>query len=333
MGSTVECPRCGFDQPEGEECLSCGIVFSKYAQDGADAPAKLPDILEPVPVPSSTPPPTRPVTGGEAFQQHLGGVPPRPDAAGRFKFQYTRPQTEPIGQFAMILRALASLGCLGISILMVANGRGLVSVWPYVVMVFYAGVAVWGLTTFRASVTLRQFAVEMLALVALTLGLRAAQPDLFAVEAESEPTHASFAPALPQTPVGRFAGASVELTDTLVDVLTDPSPMSRAEWQAVDRKLDFAALRARYAALSDDDKAEVFDVWRRIRDFGATIEPVLDRFAIKGPETVELRPPEEAVAGLRAEAAKAQALARGLRARLLVFPSSHDARVSPEQFR
>lgn len=26
----TECPKCGFEQPEGEECRACGIIFAKY---------------------------------------------------------------------------------------------------------------------------------------------------------------------------------------------------------------------------------------------------------------------------------------------------------------
>ncbi len=32
MGSTVTCPQCGFQQPETDECVKCGIVISKFKQ-------------------------------------------------------------------------------------------------------------------------------------------------------------------------------------------------------------------------------------------------------------------------------------------------------------
>jgi thiol-disulfide isomerase/thioredoxin len=36
-----ECPQCGFDQPAGEECLRCGIVFARYRGTGVAMPARL----------------------------------------------------------------------------------------------------------------------------------------------------------------------------------------------------------------------------------------------------------------------------------------------------
>ena len=28
----MTCPQCGFEQPETDECIKCGIIISKYAQ-------------------------------------------------------------------------------------------------------------------------------------------------------------------------------------------------------------------------------------------------------------------------------------------------------------
>ncbi len=32
VGPTVTCPQCGFEQPETDECIKCGIIISKYFQ-------------------------------------------------------------------------------------------------------------------------------------------------------------------------------------------------------------------------------------------------------------------------------------------------------------
>lgn len=32
VGPTVTCPQCGFEQPETDECIKCGIIISKYVQ-------------------------------------------------------------------------------------------------------------------------------------------------------------------------------------------------------------------------------------------------------------------------------------------------------------
>ena len=31
-GPTITCPQCGFEQPESDECIKCGIIISKYMQ-------------------------------------------------------------------------------------------------------------------------------------------------------------------------------------------------------------------------------------------------------------------------------------------------------------
>lgn len=31
-GSTITCPQCGFEQPETDECIKCGMMISRYAQ-------------------------------------------------------------------------------------------------------------------------------------------------------------------------------------------------------------------------------------------------------------------------------------------------------------
>ena len=31
-GAVVTCPQCGFEQPETDECIKCGIIISKYVQ-------------------------------------------------------------------------------------------------------------------------------------------------------------------------------------------------------------------------------------------------------------------------------------------------------------
>ena len=45
-------------------------------------------------------------------------------------------------------------------------GGGLMSVMPYVIMVAYGCAALWGLTTYKGKITIRQFAIEMCVLQA-----------------------------------------------------------------------------------------------------------------------------------------------------------------------
>lgn len=64
------CPKCGFDQPDGPECMRCGIVVSRYKGPVAGAGS--------IPVP---PPPPAFASGG--FQPAAPPPPPPPFSVGR----------------------------------------------------------------------------------------------------------------------------------------------------------------------------------------------------------------------------------------------------------
>ena len=36
-GPKITCPQCGFEQPETDECIKCGVIISKYLRDQEDA--------------------------------------------------------------------------------------------------------------------------------------------------------------------------------------------------------------------------------------------------------------------------------------------------------
>ncbi|HEX4964918.1 MAG TPA: hypothetical protein VF173_29175 [Thermoanaerobaculia bacterium] len=73
------CPKCGFEQPEGPECLRCGIIVSRYRGPAAGARVTPPAFspAAPAPPPSFIPPP--PVIAGGTVQAPL---PPPPQIVG-----------------------------------------------------------------------------------------------------------------------------------------------------------------------------------------------------------------------------------------------------------
>ncbi len=84
------CPKCGFEQPDGGECIRCGLIISRYkgpvfGEAGAAGPPGTPPAFEPVaasPPPSFIPPPPV-IAGGMVLAPAGGGFgDPPPVAAG-----------------------------------------------------------------------------------------------------------------------------------------------------------------------------------------------------------------------------------------------------------
>lgn len=81
------CPKCGFEQPDGVECMRCGVIVSRYkgpvagAAAGNTPPPFAPGLPPPLPPPSFIPPP--PVIAGGAVHAPLPPPPPlSPPPAG-----------------------------------------------------------------------------------------------------------------------------------------------------------------------------------------------------------------------------------------------------------
>jgi hypothetical protein len=64
------CPKCGFEQPDGVECMRCGIIVSRYkglvagAGPGDTPPPFAPGAIPPPPLPSPFMPPPPVIAGG-----------------------------------------------------------------------------------------------------------------------------------------------------------------------------------------------------------------------------------------------------------------------------
>lgn len=322
----MQCPRCGFDQPDSDECIGCGIVISKYLASVGDATeAEAPrDAFAEAPVAKGY---SAAHAGLEAEAPHDAGrhEPPTTGSATIAPtglFQRHSKADEPIGRTAFVIRALAALACLGIAILMVINGRGLVSWWPYIIMVFFASAALWGLTTLRQEITLQQFASEMAVLVVFTLVLRAASPEMFEVESEQAVPSATIKPRMPQTALGRFTTRLLDFLEAGSKLTGLEGHVPDAQWNALTKQLDFEDVQRRYALLSTDDQTSVYDVWKRLKDFGPLLSGAIDRHTTQGEAGVDVSIPEAERKAVLAELKDARARADRLRARILIYPTA-----------
>lgn len=186
-----------------------------------------------------------------------------------------------IGGAASVIRIVAAFVCLGLGVVMVLNGEGLRSAWPYAVMVFYGAGALWGLLTARQSITVRQFGIEMAVLVLVTVALRLASPETFAIESSETSAKPAAATRLPDSPIGRFTRSCIDFLEATDDVLKLSAPVERERWATLSKALDFSALKLAYDGLDTEERARVFDVWKRLADFGPIVASMLERYMIE----------------------------------------------------
>ena len=220
----------------------------------------------------------------------------------------------------MVIRSLAGLACLGIAVLMFANGKGLLSVWPYVIMVFYAGAALWGLSSFRQKITLQQFATEMAFLVVVTLAMRVAAPEMFTVESQTKGTPKVVQPYLPQTALGSFTKRVLVYVEAGRAVMASRDVVSTSTWDNWSSQTDFAGVKGMYSVLSTEDRARVWDVWKRVEELGPMLADMQSRYRTPEDDGVRFKAPENERATVQRELDEALVKAGQLRARLLVYP-------------
>lgn len=136
----MNCPKCGFEQPDQAVCLSCGIVFAKYRPDAhpPEAPAR----------------PAHDVSAPSAFAQ-------------------------PAGRIGRLLRLGAALLCAINAAIMWLNGSAKATFAIYVALVFFVVACAHLLLTIRQRVTLRQLTIELAVVAAVSLGAKFSYPQIF----------------------------------------------------------------------------------------------------------------------------------------------------------
>ena len=374
----MECPKCGFAQPEGAECIACGIIFAKYwavhgPPSGAESsapeePPPEPQTTAPAPsvepVPASTPTydellaqtmateaasrveTNEPVAAYDLAAEDVESAPEPTSVSDEVGSDAEAPAPQPvaptargpapshrvfrsdtraevtIGRSTMFIRALAGVACLGIAVLMFANGKGLLSVWPYVIMVFYGGAAIWGLASLSQKVSIQQFAVEMAVLVAVTLGLRVAAPEMFTVESPTQGVVPKITkPYLPKTPLGRFTKRVLTYIESGRQIIDAHDVVPEPRWKTWTRDASFEEIKATYTLLSTDERARVWDVWKRVAEVGPMLTDMVARYAKAEGDGVRLTASGSERKTVMAELERADLSAGQLRARLLIYPT------------
>lgn len=216
--------------------------------------------------------------------------------------------------------------CLAIAVLMIVNGKGLVSVMPYVIMVCYAAASLWGITTFRTHITVRQFAVEMAVLVAGTLLLRAASPEMFSVEAPAavEAQRAIVKPRLPTTALGRYcreALGALRASGELLEVRGRIEPLA---YKALVAQLKYDELDTLHGLLDGNDQARVYAIHRRAAKFGSLLVEAIQAHGRDSQPGVPFVPSTDQHREIARGLQEALTHAENLKTRILVVPTTSD---------
>jgi hypothetical protein len=218
---------------------------------------------------------------------------------------------------------LGALACLAIAVLMIVNGKGLVSVMPYVIMVAYGCAAIWGLTTFRGKITIKQFAIEMVVLVAGTLALRTASPEMFSVEpvdGDAPAVRAIVKPHLPRNALGRYTQRSLTILRAS-DELAHPLPTTDAA--RVDMLLEYVeieGLTELFNLLSRSDQERVDGIQKRSIKYVPNLVEAIEAHRRSVGRQSTFRAEHEGKHKTARELKAALIRAQGLRARILVVP-------------
>ncbi len=144
----MNCPKCGFVQPEADECVQCGVLVARYRPDSERPKA-----------------PTR-----EESEETID-EPTQPD-----------PLKRPIRPPLRFVRTSAGLIGLALGSWLFLAGQLLELKPAHVLfMIAYACISLFWVLSAFVRVPVKQFAVEMLIFVVATLGLRIALPEAFSL--------------------------------------------------------------------------------------------------------------------------------------------------------
>jgi len=218
----MKCPKCGFVQPQTEECLSCGLIIERYRSQDEIRQLK------------------------EEVQQ--ASEPEEEDAFGR-----------PIRSSMRVVRTGA--GVIGVAVgawLFVAGQQIELHPLHVLLLIAYGCVSLFWILSAPLPTPIRQFAIEMLIFVAATLTLRIALPEAFELGRLSNTqrtplgagAHMGGTGSQKSTTPAQFAGFTASLAESAREVLDDPTDVERTEgWFE-----EFQATRRRFRYMAADQR-------------------------------------------------------------------------------
>lgn len=231
----MNCPKCGFQQPESSECLSCGIIFAKYRPDAAPPPAA--ERQPPAPAEVAEPSPFR----------------------------------EPIGGVGRILRVAAGLLCAANAIIMWLNGTGLRTFTMYAVLVFFVVACLHMLITAAQRVSLRQLSIEMAVIFVVSLGAKLSYPQIFDTDAASGQLQP---PPKVRGEFVSILDATRSFEQDARALVLEPERLGD-RWDAARQTLDGQAVRAAYEAIPLRDRVVAYDVTEGVKAIASALAPHL----------------------------------------------------------
>ncbi len=216
----MNCPKCGFQQPTGPECMDCGLIFSKFKTE-------------------------------EMRQQHMTppiSEAPRAPEPTAVEFGAPDPLQMPIRPLLRVVRTFAGVMAIMFGIWLFFIGESY-NLEPYhvLLLIAYACVGLFWVMSTPLKVSVKQFAIEMLVFVFATVLLKVALPEVFELgklsNRESGPLIGDSGSSSEQKALTEkdFAAKVEDLLEEAREVLDDPSDKKLTEaWlerSATTRKL------------------------------------------------------------------------------------------------
>ncbi len=251
----MKCPKCGFVQPESNECLNCSVIVDRYKPDGERTEA----------------PPVVPLSD--------------------FRTTDGDPFARPIRPGLRFVRTGAGIIGLGVGAWLFGAGQNL-DYGPAQVLflIGYGCISLFWILSAPIRVPVRQFAVEMLIFVVATLMLRLALPAAFDLGRLSNRESAPLSAGLQEpeflqdvTPAG-FANSADHLCKHARAVLDEPGNAEAvAEWTE-----ETETLRKLFRRLTAEQRADAEKIYKgsivlesRIKAATAdpSVEQIRDAFA------------------------------------------------------
>lgn len=302
----MECPRCSFEQPPTHECVSCGIVFAKYyaqkqradnevaaADDGATGQAGWSDWAGPRETaassswhesdsaliqPDATPAPQAAAawTPGQGEGSQMLPAAPR---AARARVRQGDRLERAIGKPVAGLRFFFAVLCAGMVVFLLVSGKGLTSWVEYAMTAFFAGAALWGISSAFGKVTVRQFMSEALVLGVATAGFVAVQILIPDGTFGERPVSRVVKPAAPHTPsdLERFNARALAYMDAATRLLDIRGRRGYDVWDDLDKKLQFDDLLQLHSKLSNLNQSRASRVWKGLQDVQRQLREALEQ--------------------------------------------------------